>query len=82
MDRPEPVTSKRQPQRCTCPTCKGPVKVPAKGALGKSKSFPFCCERCKLIDLGAWLDAEYRLPVRADEELDEIEPGEAFDDIS
>jgi len=23
--------------------------------------FPFCCERCKLIDLGAWLDAEYRI---------------------
>ncbi len=23
--------------------------------------FPFCSERCKLIDLGAWLDEEYRI---------------------
>jgi endogenous inhibitor of DNA gyrase (YacG/DUF329 family) len=24
--------------------------------------FPFCSERCRLIDLGAWLDEDYRLP--------------------
>ena len=24
--------------------------------------FPFCCERCKLIDLGSWLDGKYVLP--------------------
>ncbi|MGH8528375.1 MAG: DNA gyrase inhibitor YacG [Nevskiales bacterium] len=23
---------------------------------------PFCGERCKLIDLGAWLDERYRVP--------------------
>ncbi len=23
---------------------------------------PFCSERCKLIDLGAWVDGEYRIP--------------------
>jgi len=23
---------------------------------------PFCSERCKLIDLGAWANDEYRLP--------------------
>ena len=23
---------------------------------------PFCCERCKLIDLGAWAEESYRLP--------------------
>lgn len=23
--------------------------------------FPFCSQRCKLIDLGAWLDAEYKM---------------------
>lgn len=23
--------------------------------------FPFCSERCKLIDLGAWLDERYRI---------------------
>ena len=24
---------------------------------------PFCCERCKLIDLGAWASEAYRVPV-------------------
>ncbi|GIU82081.1 MAG: hypothetical protein KatS3mg006_1145 [Pyrinomonadaceae bacterium] len=23
---------------------------------------PFCSERCKLIDLGAWADEQYRIP--------------------
>jgi uncharacterized protein len=23
--------------------------------------FPFCSERCKLVDLGAWLDGDYRI---------------------
>ena len=25
---------------------------------------PFCSERCKLIDLGAWANNEYRLPTQ------------------
>ena len=29
---------------------------------------PFCCERCKLIDLGAWLEERHAIPG------DEIEP--------
>jgi endogenous inhibitor of DNA gyrase (YacG/DUF329 family) len=24
---------------------------------------PFCSERCKLLDFGAWVDEEYNLPV-------------------
>ncbi len=23
--------------------------------------YPFCSERCKLIDLGAWLDSDYKI---------------------
>ncbi len=23
---------------------------------------PFCGERCRLVDLGRWLDGDYRLP--------------------
>lgn len=26
---------------------------------------PFCSERCKLIDLGQWASASYRVPVEA-----------------
>jgi endogenous inhibitor of DNA gyrase (YacG/DUF329 family) len=38
---------------------------------------PFCSERCKLIDFGAWVDEEYALPAEdtelTDEHIDEIE---------
>jgi endogenous inhibitor of DNA gyrase (YacG/DUF329 family) len=27
--------------------------------------FPFCSERCRLVDLGAWLDGDYRIPSEA-----------------
>lgn len=30
---------------------------------------PFCSQRCKLIDLGAWADGSYRLPVNDSPEL-------------
>jgi hypothetical protein len=36
-----------------CPTCKK-VEV----AVG-SPDFPFCSERCRLIDLGAWASEKY-----------------------
>ena len=40
-----------------CPTCKAPVTW--------DDSFPerpFCSHRCRLIDLGAWANEEYRVP--------------------
>jgi len=27
-----------------------------------SSYVPFCSRRCKLVDLGKWLDEEYRIP--------------------
>ena len=39
-----------------CPTCKGLSKRDG------NKLFPFCSERCQLVDLGRWLDEEYRVP--------------------
>jgi endogenous inhibitor of DNA gyrase (YacG/DUF329 family) len=47
-----------------CPICKTPVADADPADPGQSKSpFPFCSERCKLIDLGRWLDAAYQIPV-------------------
>ena len=41
-----------------CPTCRAAVvKVPGK----PNKLFPFCSERCHLVDLGRWLGEEYRI---------------------
>ncbi len=35
-----------------CPTCRQPVKV-------GTPDFPFCSERCRLIDLGKWASGAY-----------------------
>jgi len=40
-----------------CPTCGKRVTWTA-----ESRWRPFCSERCKLIDLGEWLDEEKRIP--------------------
>lgn len=49
-----------------CPTCKRPVTAPkADEPMG---TFPFCSERCKLVDLGRWLDGQYQVPVAPDDE--------------
>jgi endogenous inhibitor of DNA gyrase (YacG/DUF329 family) len=34
---------------------------------------PFCSERCKLIDLGAWATERYRVPVAEDKDQPETE---------
>jgi endogenous inhibitor of DNA gyrase (YacG/DUF329 family) len=40
----------------TCPTCGKPVEW-----RPESLFRPFCSERCKQIDLGAWANDEYRV---------------------
>lgn len=40
-----------------CPTCNDPVEWSE-----KSQWRPFCSERCKLIDLGAWFTEERGMP--------------------
>jgi len=54
------------------------LRVPTAGAASRPRFFPFCSERCKLVDLNAWLDADYRIPARPDEESeDAMSSGEA-----
>ena len=41
-----------------CPRC-------GKPATWENNEFrPFCSERCKMIDLGAWANEEYRVPTQ------------------
>jgi len=47
-----------------CPTCGATVQWAA-----ESRYRPFCSERCRLIDLGAWATESYRVPV-AEEKSD------------
>jgi uncharacterized protein len=40
-----------------CPTCRRPVEWSERSAYR-----PFCSERCRLIDLGAWLTEQNKIP--------------------
>lgn len=42
-----------------CPTCKKTFQTPS---IDDLPSFPFCTERCRLVDLGRWLDGAYVIP--------------------
>jgi uncharacterized protein len=44
----------------TCPTCRQPA------ARDGNKLFPFCSERCQLVDLGRWINEDYRIPDESD----------------
>ena len=54
----------------SCPRCAKPVP------WGPGSPFrPFCSERCKLIDLGAWANEEYRVAVKhSDDDQDTASP--------
>ena len=53
-----------------CPICRQPVHE-------TSKQFPFCGDRCRLIDLGKWLSEDYKvsrpLKPQTDVEADHVE---------
>ena len=54
--------------RYKCPKCKKPVSSLDHTKTSKvqnaeaSQYFPFCSERCKLLDIGKWFDEDYRIP--------------------
>lgn len=47
-----------------CPQCGGDSQW-----RPENKFRPFCSERCKLIDLGAWASETYRVPVQEADEM-------------
>jgi endogenous inhibitor of DNA gyrase (YacG/DUF329 family) len=51
-----------------CPTCK-------KVVLRTDPEFPFCSERCRLIDLGKWASGGYVIstPISDPDDLDAIQ---------
>jgi endogenous inhibitor of DNA gyrase (YacG/DUF329 family) len=57
----------------TCPICR---KRFSYESVESCTHFPFCSDRCKLIDLGRWFDGDYVIPGsdeedRSDEEQEE-----------
>lgn len=55
----------RTPRIVTCPTCNKRVKW-----TQSNPDRPFCSERCRLIDLGAWADEQHAIP--GDTQADDI----------
>jgi len=47
-----PTMPRKRPIKIRCPICKKPVK-------SADADFPFCSERCRLIDLGKWASGAY-----------------------
>ena len=54
-----------------CPTCGKQIEYTG------NEFRPFCSERCKLLDFGAWADEEFALPAQteslSEEDIDQIE---------
>jgi len=60
-------------RKLQCRICRGPV-------ARRAQHFPFCSQRCRLIDLGRWLGGEYRIEVPiegTDRDLSALEPPES-----
>ncbi len=53
-----------------CPTC-------SKLVTAGEPDFPFCSDRCRIIDLGKWASGAYRIstPIHDPEELEELRDG-------
>jgi endogenous inhibitor of DNA gyrase (YacG/DUF329 family) len=47
-----------------CPTCQRAFDSE------RSTALPFCSERCRLVDLGRWLDEKFSLPVEPELDFD------------
>ena len=55
-----------------CPTCKKPVDA-------KGSDFPFCSDRCRLLDLGKWASGEYVISSPVTDIEDEIDLKRSID---
>ncbi len=54
-----------------CPTCRKPV-------LAASEDFPFCSNRCRVLDLGKWASGDYRIssPILDPDLIEDLEHAE------
>lgn len=57
----------------TCPICKKAVKE-------TDPQYPFCSERCRVLDLGNWASEEYKIPTEAPVDPESYPPPTRRDD--
>lgn len=60
--------AKKRVRSLRCPTCRAIV-------LRTDPDFPFCSERCRLIDLGKWASGRYVVstPITDPQEYEDVE---------
>lgn len=58
-------------KQAVCPQCGEVIQEPR-----NNRWRPFCSERCRLIDLGSWLDGTHRIPTDEPADFDELDGGE------
>ncbi|MCE0734508.1 DNA gyrase inhibitor YacG [Halomonas sp. G15] len=64
------MTDSNRPLEVACPQCRKKVEWREDNPYR-----PFCSERCRLIDLGAWADGSHRIagePAMDETEIDEM----------
>jgi endogenous inhibitor of DNA gyrase (YacG/DUF329 family) len=64
---------RKRPIRLRCPICKKPANA-------ADPDFPFCSERCRLIDLGKWASGAYVISSPVDDADEAIRPDSADED--
>jgi endogenous inhibitor of DNA gyrase (YacG/DUF329 family) len=64
----------RSPTVVPCPRCGASVAW-----TPENRYRPFCSERCRQIDLGAWAAGEYRVPAVEDPEQPDSQPAPGQD---
>ena len=67
--------ARKKSRSLRCPTCRTLV-------LRGAENFPFCSERCRLIDLGKWASGAYVIstPVTDPEKLETAKPENSASD--
>jgi endogenous inhibitor of DNA gyrase (YacG/DUF329 family) len=55
------------PKALFCPTCR-------KVVLATDENFPFCSDRCRILDLGKWASGDYKIssPIQDPDLLEEL----------
>jgi endogenous inhibitor of DNA gyrase (YacG/DUF329 family) len=55
-----------------CPTCR-------KVVLATDEYFPFCSDRCRILDLGKWASGDYKIstPIQDPDDLEELARSES-----
>ncbi|WP_028603542.1 DNA gyrase inhibitor YacG [Ottowia thiooxydans] len=59
---PTPPQKADKPRTVRCPACSGPSLYSPENIFR-----PFCSERCKMHDLGAWASESFRMEVQEDD---------------